>query len=119
MQKISGYPLFFCIKNAEDKRVPAFSPFLENIVSLYHGLYGVARFGWDFCGIYTKNLREWQKSLPFQGRWLGGTPRRRGCSRFATTSPSPSVTAPLRGEPRGAARPVAFPYEGKVARRKP
>ena len=26
---------------------------------------------------------------------------------------------PLKGEPRGAARPVAFPYEGKVARRKP
>ena len=27
------------------------------------------------------------------------------------------LTAPLRGEPRGAAHPVAFPYEGKVARR--
>ena len=29
------------------------------------------------------------------------------------------LTAPLRGEPRGAAHPAAFPYEGKVARRKP
>ena len=25
------------------------------------------------------------------------------------------LTASLRGEPRGAAHPVAFPYEGKVA----
>ena len=43
------------------------------------------------------------QSLPFQGRWLGGTPRRRGRTKFATTSQSASLTAPLRGEPLGAA----------------
>ena len=43
------------------------------------------------------------QSLPFQGRWLGGTPRRRGRTKFATTSQSASLTAPLEGEPFSAA----------------
>ena len=38
--------------------------------------------------------------------------------KSAATSQSAALTAPLEGEPRGA-RLHAFPYEGKVARRKP
>ena len=34
-------------------------------------------------------------SLPSQGRWLGGTPRRRGRIKFAATSQSASQTASL------------------------
>ena len=55
-----------------------------------------------------------QQSLPFQGRWLGGTPRRRGCGKFDTTSQSASQTAPLREEALGCA-PHGFPYEGKLS----
>ena len=68
-------------------------------------------FLWNF---YKKILREAQKSLPFQGRWLGGTPRRRGCSKFATTSQSAlRLTAPLEGEPRVQRTPMPSPMRGR------
>ena len=38
---------------------------------------------------------------PLTGEVARREPRRRGCSKFATTSQSASLTAPLRGEPLG------------------
>ena len=67
-------------------------PFLGIVQQAYHRFPAVARIGWDFCGIFINEVRK--KASPFRG---GGTAERRD------------------GE--GAAHPVAFPYEGKVARR--
>ena len=50
------------------------------------------------------------QSLPSQGRWLGAAGTERSC-RKETTSQSPSVTAPLKGEPR--------PYKVQRKERRP
>ena len=71
------------IDNAELKELIAgYEPYIQNGIFEYTLYEKEAAAAASFLRVRTP------KSLPFQGRWLGGTPRRRGCSKFAATSPS-------------------------------